>query len=361
MPQQNNGRSDGRIVAARDVQDLADALKEAFPTVNALEALVLSLDQRFDDLTARSKPQGENARDIATRAFEKRWAGSLLAAALNQQPDNPALRALWLRLPAGPDQAPPADDPLGERPSLLCGRSDQWGGVIVWAASRQHQTILVHGASGQAPEHFKERVRFWLDPRPDRSIVLVDWPSRPASREAYFEALARALNLADVSRLAETIADRISFENLVLLHPLVMAKFRDPDLVKYYTEWLPELLKDTANTCKLKCVQPIEWQPEPARSLLSWLRGAQPRDGAEDSARWLITQLKDGFAASMPIVELKELDSLEAPELDGFVQGSGLTRKQQARMLEEVKSVPPVPEVIFKTIDDVWQQVEEIR
>jgi len=360
VPQQNGGRSEGRIVAARDVKDLADALKEAFRTVNDLEALTLSLDQRFDDLTSRSKPQGENAWDIASQAFSKGWAGSLLAGALRLQPDNPRLRALWDRLPEGADQVP-LDDFLDERPSLLCGRSDQWGGVVVWAAARQHQTILVHGANGQAPEHFKERVFHRLDTRPDRSILLVDWPSRPANRDAYFEALAKALNVVDVALLSEAIASRLAVENLVLLHPLIMAKFRDPGLVKYYTQWLPELLNDSPNSCKLKCVQPIEWQPEPGRSLLSWLRGTPPRDGAEDSARWLISQLKDGFSASMPIVELKELDSLEDPELDGFVQGSGLTRKQQARMLEEVKSVPPVPEVIFKTIDDVWQQVEAIQ
>jgi len=360
VPEQPGGRHDVKIVAARDVKELADALKEAFPTVNDLDQLLLSLEQRFDDLTARSKPQGENALDIAGQAFSKGWASRLLVGALSHQPDNPRLRALWSRLPEGVETVP-LDDFLDERPSLLCGRNDQWGGVVVWAAARQHQTILVHGASGQAAEHFKERVFHRLDTRPDRSIVLVDWPSRPANKDAYFEALAQALTLVDVTLLADTIGSRLAVENLVLLHPLLMAKFRDPGLVQYYTEWLPELLKDAPNACKLKCVQPIEWQPEPGRSLLSWLRGTPPRDGAEDSARWLITQLKDGFSALMPIVELKELDGLEDPELDGFVQGSGLTRKQQARMLEEVKSVPPVPEVIFKTIDDVWQQVEAIQ
>ena len=340
------------------VKALADALADAFPAVNRLDELLHddSLGKKFDELTSRFVSLRDNAWDIASAAIDQGWGSELLAAALVVQKDNPKLRALAASLPEGDDQVP-IDDGLDDRPSLKCGRAVQWNEISQCAPARQHQVILVAGAAGQEPVHFRDRIHTWLDTRPPRSILLVDWPSRPASRDAFVEALGKALEVP-TTMVGRALADRLSAANLVLLHDCVKLRFNDDALVRSYTVWLPELLADLPHASKLKCVQPIEW-PLSEKSLWAKLFADEAADAnGEDGARGLLARLSEKASGQMPVISLTELVNLTEDEVTSFIRLSDLTARQKTLMLEHVKAALPLPARIFETIDAYWSHVE---
>jgi hypothetical protein len=346
-----------KTVLPADFGRAANALCEAFPSVRRLESLLMSrLNRDFDYLTSRSLSLYDNALDITKKASAGGWANDLFEAARAEQPDNPVLRQFWESMPDAADAAaaapPPADD---KRPSLVCGRADQWNEVSQCAPANQHQILIVMGEVGQATNHFCERVQTYLSNDPRRSVVAVDWPpKRPASKDAFFEPLAKALQ-TDVTTLPQTIASRLTNENLVLLHDCVKVRFRDDALVSYYTTWLPELLAGTTNGPRVKCVQPIEWPASP-RSILRLFSSGSSDDASE--ARNLIGLLRSGQAAYMPLVELDELKDVTDGEIRSFVKTSELTPAQKERLLAELLSPHRVPETLFETIDACWNSVQ---
>ena len=200
-------------------------------------------------------------------------------------------------------------------------------------------------------------------------MVAVHWPTRPARAGAFYEALGLALSvpkeqLADEAtareRVRQAISQRLAGQNLILLHDVITLKFSDERLVKYYTEWLPELVQGVPNAGKLKCVQPIEW-PAAAGAKGFWQKigwgAAEENPNSRESALALIEALKDRKSAIMP-VEIDELVDLTSKDLQNFVENSGLTAPQQKTLLTTIQSVPQVPATIFETIDANWNEVQ---
>jgi hypothetical protein len=360
-----------KAITSAQLGPLADALFDAFPSVNDLDRLLRSLqpEKQFDAITARSKSLKENAWEIATKAFEENWSLKLLEAARAAQPDNPPLRALWDALPEQGAETVAAAPKRADRPSLLCGRGVQWSEICQVAPATQHHVILVFGQTGQAPMHFRDRVHVWLAPPPLRSMVAVHWPTRPASAAEFYEALGLALNVpkeqltqesAAKAAVAQAIAQRLSGQNLVLLHPVVTLKFNDEKLIKYYTEWLPALVEGVPNAGKLKCVQPIEWAAGAAKSF--WQKIGLGGEGADpnsrESALALVAALKARKAANLAVAEIDELNDLTGKDLENFVENSGLTAPQQTSLLTTIRGVAQVPATIFDTIDANWNEVQ---
>jgi hypothetical protein len=343
-----------KTVSPADYPAAAAALCDAFPSVNKLEVLMMSrLNRDFDHFTSRSLSLYDNALDITKKATTGGWAIDLLEAARAEQPDNPMLRAFWESLPEASDAAaaapPPPDD---RRPSLVCGRSDQWNEVCQCAPANQHQVLIVMGEVGQATSHFCDRIQTYLSPDPKRSIVAVDWPTRPVSKEAFFEPLAKALDTGPMP-LAQALANRLAQENLILLHDCVKIRFHDEALVSYYTKWLPDLLAANPNSRHLKCVQPIEW-PESPRSLLRFFSGGD----SDDTAQNLLEMLRSGQAALMPLVEVEEFKDVSDGEIKSFLKTSALSSAQKEKMLSMLLSTHREPEQLFETIDAYWNSVQ---
>jgi hypothetical protein len=352
------GRLSSTAVAA-----LAKALSEAYRSAPDLDMLLHSLDgRRFDDLTSKYLPLATNAWEIATKAQEQGWSAELLRQALEDKPNNRALRALADETPtdAVRSDVSLSRNPI-DRPSLLCGRGDQWNHVCQCAPTRVHQVILVPGGRGQDPVHFRDRVQVWLAPEPTRSMVAVHWPSPPTRLDALLEPLALALQ-TDVRNLERTIVERLAHRNLVLLHSCLSTGFTAKHFTEYYTEWWPAAIGTAPTPFHVKCIQPVEW-PIVAEGRSLWRRlwpGEEPATEAESEARALIEGLSKKQGA-MRIVAVEELVNLEPREIKQFLEASEFRPEQQAFLASQLSGGPQVPAFMFKTIDDYWREVSGIR
>jgi hypothetical protein len=241
------------------------------------------------------------------------------------------------------------------RPSLRCNRAVQWKTVDDLATDGSHEIILVPGVVGQAHEHFLERVQLLLRMDPPRSVVIVDWPTRPRSRDEFREALARAINVTPKS-LGRELGLRLARTNIVLIHPCLRARFVDQPLVDYYTLWLPELLDECQAQMNLKCLQPVEWPREAGLTahLLTWmrLRGQGPDEGRPE-AEQLMIRLRTGAKAVLPAIRLHELNDITDADLDEFCDVMKLTDAQKAWLLQRINMQnPKTPREVFQAIDD---------
>jgi len=342
---------------------LAAALCEVFFSQAKLEQLLLheALDKRFDHLTSRAVSVKDNAFDISRKAYDEGWAGVLLETARRVEPDAPALRALWESLPDLDTTLVQAIPQRADRPSLLCGRAVQWGEVCQVAPAPRHHVLLVHGAEGQDPLHFRARIHTWLTPDPRRSMLEVTWNSRPASGPEFEAALCQALHV-NADQLKPTLFNRLAAQNLVLLHDCLTVKIDDDNLVHYYAEWLPRLLKESPHRGRLKCVQPLQWSRGASGSVWNRLfAGGSPPTGRDRrDVVALLAKLQEKHSDDMPIVEIDELLDITEQELRNFVENSGLTRKQQQALLQQLLACPQVPATIFETIDANWNQIQAI-
>ncbi len=178
--------------------------------------------------------------------------------------------------------------------SLRCNRGVQWNRITDLTPEPSHDLLIVPGAVGQAHEHFSRRVRELLTPIPPRGIVSVHWLKRPVSHEEFLAVLAASMG-THVSSLAREMAERMSDSNVILLHPCIEARFVDPVLVSYYTEWLPALLAEVKPRMSLKCIQPVAWLPHAGgvAGVLTWLRLKSSRTAeAKSDAERLIAALR---------------------------------------------------------------------
>jgi hypothetical protein len=231
----------------------------------------------------------------------------------------------------------------------------QWKTVDDLATDGSHEIILVPGVVGQAHEHFLERVQLLLRMDPPRSVVIVDWPTRPRSRDEFREALARAINVTPKS-LGRELGLRLARTNIVLIHPCLRARFVDQPLVDYYTLWLPELLDECQAQMNLKCLQPVEWPREAGLTahLLTWmrLRGQSPDEGRPE-AEQLMVRVRTGAKAVLPAIRLHELNDITDADLDEFCDVMKLTDAQKAWLLQRIKmQSPKTPREVFQAIDD---------
>jgi len=245
--------------------------------------------------------------------------------------------------------------PSAVRPSLRCDRAPQWKTVDDLATEGSNEIILLPGMSGQAHNHFLERIERLLRMDPPRSVTTVDWPTRPRSRDEFREALAGALNTSAVE-LSTEIGARLAHSNLVLLHPCVRSRFVDDRLVQYYTEWLPELLDESRPRMNLKCVQPIEWPPDAGlgAQLMTWLRlrGSEETD-AHPQAETLIERVKTRASSSLRAIRLHDLNDITDDDLAEFCQLMNLNDHQKNWFLSHISArQPKTPLEVFQAIDD---------
>jgi len=241
------------------------------------------------------------------------------------------------------------------RPSLRCNRAPQWTAVDDLATQGSNEIILVAGVVGQAHEHFLERIQRLLRMDPPRSVAPVDWPTRPHSREEFRAALAAAFDVSP-DALVDELGVRLAHANLVLLHPCLRARFVDDQLVKYYTEWLPQLVDECRPRMNLKCVQPVEWPPDSgvAGRLLTWLRlrGSTEED-AHPLAERLIGRIRTAAAPGLRVIRLHDLSDITDDDLTEFCELMNLNEHQKSWLLERIGArSPKTPREIFQAIDD---------
>lgn len=152
-----------------------------------------------------------------------------------------------------------------EKPSLECGRGDEWLMVQQMFSSASHQISIVAAQRHEAHDTFVERIEKKLIANAAPPIRRVDWPTRPINQQDYYECLAAALSprevAASVDELPKLFERLLADSNAILLHPLIEDRFDDEKLVRYYTEWLPALLPKDGEVYRLKCVQPVAWTP----------------------------------------------------------------------------------------------------
>ena len=340
------------------LEPLARALSTAYVNQTELDALLRSLEKRFDDLTSQKESLLTNARQIVFAAQDQGWSGELLQALQNGRPNNAAVRALAELKPEiidGPvisRQRNPAD-----RPSLTCGRGEQWNSVCQCAVAKKHQAIVVPGCIGQATVHFRDRVEAQLSTDPSRSMTTVHWPTPPPrSLGELLDRLAFALG-TDEQNLEQTIADRLAYRNLIVLHPCLSAGFRGEHFREYYTKWWPATLGKTPTPCHVKCVQPVEWPVNPSAAKSWWQRlipDDQPK--GETEARELIEVLTKPLM-EVRILAVDELLNLQPREIEHFLDASDFTDDERQYLSEQLTSGPQVPKLMFQTINQYWRDV----
>jgi hypothetical protein len=341
------------------IAELAKALSASYRSVTEVEEFLFTkLDQRLNRLSSKEIPLDDIIFRVVQKSYEEAWTTDLARKAAENRPKNAALRKICDSLPKlDPTSTPNLALSQIDRPSLLCGRASQWNEVCQCAPTRLHQVILVPGARGQEPMHFRDRVQVWLTPDPSRTILAVHWPTPPQSLDEMFHALGVALG-AGVDGLQQAIREKLAHRNLILLHPCIDEGFGQHHFVEYYTRWLPAALSPRTSGV-LKCVQPLEW-PTGDRSgsflarLLSRGGSSDPRDGAFD----LISMLKKQQAKDvLRILEVDELLNLESRELEQFVEGSEFPLEHQPKLLARLLGGPHITGYMFKTIDDYWKTI----
>jgi hypothetical protein len=228
----------------------------------------------------------------------------------------------------------------------------QWSRVTDITPEPSHDLMVVPGAAGEGHEHFSRRVREMLTPLPPRSIVSVHWRKRPASREEYLSVLASNMGVAE-SWLSREMAERMADSNLVLLHQCIGARYIDPVLIMYYTEWLPALLAEVKPRMSLKCVQPVAWTPEQGvvASALTWLRlKPAAADEGKPEAERLIAAIRS--SAGLRGIRLQDLSNITDADLDEFCQIQKLNETQKAWFLAKIQSRNP------KTSEDKFESID---
>jgi hypothetical protein len=238
--------------------------------------------------------------------------------------------------------------------SLRCDRGVQWSRVTDLTPDPSHDVMIVPGCAGQAHDHFSRRVRELLTPLPPRSIVTITWRKRPAGREEFLATLANDLGVSNAG-LRREMAERMSDTNLVLLHPCIRALYMDPVLIRYYREWLPELLADVKPRRSLKCLQPVEWPIEgsPLTRALAWLRVKRATgDEGRREAEQLIEEMRSGTADGIRVIRLQDLTDISDADLDEFCQIEQLTDVQRTWFLSKIRSrQPDTSEEVLESID----------
>ena len=237
-------------------------------------------------------------------------------------------------------------------PSLRCNRGEQWSRVTDVTPEPSHDLLIVPGSMGQGHDHFSRRIRELLMPLPPRSIVSVHWRKRPESRDEYFDALAASMGIAR-DWLEREMSERMSDSNLVLLHFCINARYLQPALISYYTEWLPALMADVKPRMSLKCVQPVAWIPDPGivGNVLTWLR-LKPTVDAEGrpQAEQLMAAIRG--SAGLRGIRLRDLADISDTDLEEFCQIERLSDPQKTWLLAKIKSRAP------KNSEDVLESID---
>lgn len=267
-----------------------------------------------------------------------------------------------------PDPPPePWESEAGDvPPSLDCGRDTEWGYVSGDPVSR-HRLIIVGGARGENHGHFIMRMERWLTRPPERSEISVRWDTgtsaevRPQSGEEYLECFGRSLTPSrrhlDRREMVATLRAKLADGNLIAVHPVIDSFFDDEFLLKYYLEWLPELLEEAKPRMRLKCVQPVAWSGgglsrmagrlwRPFAAPLAWLSS-----GEERLARLFVRSLQATPARPhdiRPVLGV-ELWRVRRRDLKAFCERKGIEGDHRTAVVKFAKQ--PTSEQIFAAMD----------
>lgn len=207
--------------------------------------------------------------------------------------------------------------------ALTCDRDPQWGDLSRLSTDGRHEAILVVGPQGEGHKFFLERIVSCLPRDPNRRICEIWWGVRPPmARGPAFDAIAKAIDCSP-DRLESTLHSILSKQNLVLVHQPPFEDAHCDVLVRYYTEWLQELVgaidkPDAPVEGELMLVQALRW-PEVSsvkRGLfqVAKLVGATPKRLRTQCAKFeaaekLIQELET-TRGPLPIRFLQELSQI---------------------------------------------------
>ena len=125
--------------------------------------------------------------------------------------------------------------------------------------------------------------------------------------------------------------------------------------MKYYTEWLPQLIDESRSRMNLKCVQPVEWPPESgvAEQLLTWLHLHASPEESKPEAEQLITRVRAVAAPTLRVIRLHELSDITGEDLDEFCELMNLKDHQRTWFLSRISArSPKTAREVFQAIDD---------
>lgn len=149
----------------------------------------------------------------------------------------------------------------GDYRPLRCDRTKQWSLLDDLVTQDGHHAIFLPGCRGEGHQYFMFRVEIGLRDTPRRRMVPISWKRTagpPPIKQDYLAALAQSLH-CNSKDLVSALEQELNEHNLILLHPCVRDNVDDPSLLRYYTEWLPELLQEVQSSHVVKTIQPIEW------------------------------------------------------------------------------------------------------
>jgi hypothetical protein len=316
-------------------EQLSEALLDAFKTTEDLarflqHKLGAQLNRRVN-INAGMETQVE---ELIEWFDEERRTHELIVQAALAKPDNARIgvvadqvRAGGFPIPSsGASQSEPYLNPADDGFAQFCNRKTHWQEVKASALNAKSEIVFVPGGFERGHSYFMQRIKRQLKFEP-KSVVEVGWPpayTLPQTRDAFLELLGdafdipRAANESDrTRRVADALAARLSVGTVLLVHDTLSFRFEDA-FRRYYTEWLPPVLRmarERGGLLKsLKCYQPIEWLDLPwsrrARASLSSLLGVPQRSSGQDaqSARTLMKSIT-AFAVK-DVLEVRQISDL---------------------------------------------------
>jgi hypothetical protein len=262
-----------------------------------------------------------------------------------------------------------------DRP-LYCDRKLQWGELQpLISAVPGHKVIFLPGAEHQGHEFFLIRMYMRLPKDADSVVLPVSWKwTFPKTRVDSLGALALTLFQHEaphaavppsdelIRTLPETLNRQLADKNIVLLHPCLRDDFGVEDrrpLVRYYTEWLPEVLERVGSGRNLVCVQPIEWPTAPlpfriAATLighlflaqLDWVRWAR----REQRAQELMRNVEAAAHRRLSVHELSKLSRIKEEDVEEFCKLVGIPKEERRAFINNVMRGSRTPVEIMTSI-----------
>jgi hypothetical protein len=254
---------------------------------------------------------------------------------------------------AGPDEAETRGVRQAKRGSshlaLTCDRYPQWGELTDLAGDGRHEAILVAGPQGEGHKFFLQRVVSCWPGSPGPRICEVSWRlPRPLAKGAAFDRIAEAIECPP-GQLETSLRQILSASDLVLVHQPPFEEADCDTLIRYYTEWLPELVAAVDRPAKplewnLKVVQAIRWPQvgtlkcglfQAARLLKAGPRRLRSECAKAEAARELMAKLEK-TSGDLPICLLEQLAPIERPDVEKWSKKLDLADEIRTEFVDDV-------------------------
>ena len=251
----------------------------------------------------------------------------------------------------------------GDLRALRCDRTKQWDQLDFRITKQKgHEAIFLPGRRGEGHQYFMLRVNTGLRDSPPRRIVHVSWrraSGPPSIKQDYMGALASSLG-CDTEELESTLNQELEQRNLIILHPCVREKFEDKSFLKYYSDWLPDLLARVKSPKVVKAIQPIEWPRNNwiTRLVARFIHGANPNSYwagqalLPNTARNFLNQIKNKSRDQYQIYILPDLTSITRIHVAEFCQMLGMSEDRTKKFIEQVMAGSENSEQILKGLAD---------